>query len=61
MGTFEDIAILDLKFRVVMVVAIVVFASIALPLTFWFETKYGFPIGVIGGAVAGAYAAKRLW
>lgn len=61
MGIFEDVAVLDLKFRVVIVSAVVVFGIIALPLTFWFENLYGFAAGALGGVVAGGYAAKRLW
>ncbi|WP_265110882.1 hypothetical protein [Halosolutus halophilus] len=64
MESFEQIAIADLKFRVVIVASTLAFSTVFVPLNFGLQSKMGMQLGVVLGvvsAVATAYfTVKRL-
>lgn len=60
MGLFEDIAVLDLKFRIVIVVLVVTFIGVSFSIVLVFNTDTGFVIGAAAAVVVAYLTAKRL-
>jgi len=60
MSLFEEVAVLDLKFRIVVAVGVVAFAVVGLPLMVATESALGAVIGAIAGVVAAVLTARRL-
>lgn len=60
MGAFEEIAILDLKFRVIVVVAVLTFIIVAFPVLTVFHSEIGFVIGALAAVVTAYLTAKWL-
>ena len=60
MSLLEEIAVLDLKFRIVVAVGVVVFAVVGLPLMVVMQSALGALIGAIAGVVAAILTARRL-
>ncbi len=60
MGTFEQIAISDLKFRVVLAASSFTWIGISLLTLFVFKSKVGFVVGVIPAVIVAYLTAKRL-
>jgi len=59
-GTFEEIAVLDVKVRIVVVVAVVAFFGVSMPILVVFRSEIGFFLGAVAAVVAGYLTAKRL-
>jgi hypothetical protein len=60
MGWFETIAVLDLQFRVVLAVAVVVFAVVGFPLAALLDSANGFLVGGVAGVLAAGLTARKL-
>lgn len=60
MGVFEEIAVLDLKFRIVIVALVLTFLGISLPILLLFESEVGFIIGAIAAILVAYLTAKKL-
>ncbi|UPV72851.1 hypothetical protein M0R89_09840 [Halorussus limi] len=60
MGTFEEIAVLDLKFRAVIVAAVMTFVGVSMPILVVFRSELGLVFGAIAAVVAGYLTAKRV-
>ncbi|WP_254543864.1 hypothetical protein [Halomarina pelagica] len=60
MGTFEKIAVLDMKLRVVVVVAVLTFLVVAIPILTVFSLDAGVVTGAVAAIVAAYLTAKRL-
>lgn len=60
MGLFESIAVLDLQFRIVLAVGVVVFALVGFPLMAVTQHSLGALFGVVAGVVAVVLTARWL-
>ena len=60
MGLFADIAVLDLKFRVVLATHVLTFLGVSLPILPHFKSEVGFIIGAIAAVVVAYLTAKKL-
>lgn len=60
MGLFEEIAVLDLKFRIVMIVAVLTFLGLSMVILLLFNSKIGFVIGGLAAAGVAYLTIKRL-
>ncbi|USZ69871.1 hypothetical protein NGM10_15820 (plasmid) [Halorussus salilacus] len=60
MSLFEDIAVLDLQFRIVLVAAMLTFLGVGFPVVFALESELGFVVGGVVAVVVGYLTARRL-
>ncbi|PSP78106.1 hypothetical protein BRC81_08660 [Halobacteriales archaeon QS_1_68_20] len=60
MSTFEKIASLDMKFRIVMIVAVLTFLAVGIPIFAVFQSRIGFVIGAVAAVAAAYFTAKKL-
>ncbi|WP_144926678.1 hypothetical protein [Halorubrum salsamenti] len=60
MGVFEEIAILGLKFRVVLAALVVTFLGVSLPILLVFESEAGFLVGAIAALFVAYLTARKL-
>lgn len=60
MGAFEEIAVLALKFRVVIAALVLTFLGVSLPILLLFDSEVGFIIGAIAGIVVAYLTAKTV-
>ena len=60
MGTFEEIAVLDLKFRVVIVALVLTFVGVSFPIVLALESKVGFAVGAAAAVVVASLTARKL-
>ncbi|MFC4550603.1 MULTISPECIES: hypothetical protein [Halorussus] len=59
MGIFEEIAVLDLKFRVV-VALVLTFVGVSFPMALLLESKVGFAVGAAAAVVVASLTARKL-
>lgn len=60
MGLFEDIAVLDLRFRIVLAALVVTFLGVSFPILLLFKSEVAFIIGAIAALVVAYLTAKKL-
>ena len=60
MGLFEDIAVLDLKFRVVLAALVLTFLGVSLSILLLFKSEVGFIIGARAAVVVAYLTSKKL-
>lgn len=60
MGLFEDIAVLDLKLRVVLGAIVLTFLAVSSSLLLVFESWSAFVVGALAALVVAYLTAKRL-
>lgn len=60
MGSFEDIAVLDLKFRIIVAAAVLTWVGVGMPILVVFESEVGFVIGAVAAVAVAYLTAKRL-
>lgn len=60
MSRFEELAVLDNKFRVFLATTGVAFFGVGYPLSVAFDSALGFGIGAFVAALVAYYTAKRL-
>ena len=60
MGRFEEVAVIDMKFRILLAATGLVFFGVGYPLFVVLESGVGFLIGGIAAVVVAYLTAKRL-
>jgi|GEM_PF-3553941 len=60
MGWFETVAVWDLRVRVVLAVAVLVFVAVGGALTVLLASASGFAVGAVAAVPAAVYTARRL-
>jgi hypothetical protein len=60
MGTFEKFASLEMKLRIVMIVAVLTFFAVGIPIFTVFQSRIGLVIGAVAAVAAAYVTAKKL-